>query len=108
VYLGGGSLVSQAPTALSLAGAYTQMSGTTLALKIGSASAGRLVVGGTATLAGGTLHVSFASGSAPGVGDTLKVISSGNLQGRFTTVTVDGFKATPTYTATGLLLHIDS
>jgi hypothetical protein len=37
----------------------------------------------------------------------LKVISTGSLQGRFTTITVEGFKATPTYTATGLLLHID-
>ncbi len=107
VYLGGGRLVSQAATALTLAGAYTQMEGTTLALQLGSGSAGRLVVGGTATLAGGTLNVSFAPGSAPGVGDTLKVLSSGSLQGRFTTITVEGFKATPTYTATGLLLRID-
>ncbi|HET7863273.1 MAG TPA: phosphatase PAP2 family protein [Burkholderiaceae bacterium] len=107
VYLGGGSLVSQAPAALSLAGAYTQMGGSTLALKLGGGSAGRLVVGGTATLAGGTLNVSFAPGCAPGVGDLLKVISSGSLQGRFTTITVEGFKATPTYTATGLLLRID-
>ena len=106
VYLGGGSLVSQAPEALSLGGTYTQRAGTTLVLKIGSGGAGRLVVSGLASLAG-TLHVSFAAGSAPGVGDTLKVISSGNLQGRFGAITVDGFKATPTYTATGLLLRID-
>lgn len=107
VYLGGGSLASQAPTALAVAGGYTQMSGTTLALEIGSGGAGRVVVGGTATLAGGTLHVRFAAGSAPGVGDTLQVIRCGNLQGRFTTVTVEGFKATPIYTATGVLLRID-
>lgn len=107
VYLGGGSLASQAPTALTLAGAYTQLSGTTLVLEIGSGGAGRLVVGGTATLAGGTLHVRFAPGSAPSVGDTLQVISCGNLRGRFTTVTVEGFKATPTYSAAGVLLRID-
>lgn len=107
VYLGGGSLVSQAPAALTVAGAYTQRGGSTLALQLGAGSAGGLVVGGTATLDGGTLNVSFAPGSAPGVGDTLKVISSGSLQGRFTTITVEGFKATPTYTANGLLLRID-
>lgn len=106
VYLGGGSLVSQAPAALSLGGAYTQLAGTTLALKIGSGGAGRVVVSGLASLAG-TLHVSFVAGSAPGVGDTLKVISSGSLQGRFSAIMVEGFKATPTYTAIGLLLHID-
>jgi autotransporter-associated beta strand protein len=107
VYLGGGSLVSQAASALTLAGRYTQRDGSTLVLQLGSGSAGRLVVGGTATLAGGSLHVSFAPGAAPGVGDTLKVISSGSLQGHFTTLTVEGLKATPTYTATGLLLRID-
>jgi hypothetical protein len=42
------------------------------------------------------------------VGDTLNVISAGSLRGTFTTVVVQGFKVTPTYTANGLSLHIDA
>ena len=108
VYLGGGTLVSQAATALTISGAYTQLADTTLELDLGNGSAGRLAVGGAVTLAGGTLNITFRSGYAPAVGDTLSVISAGALRGTFTTITVNGFKVTPTYTANGLLLHIDA
>ncbi|HEY9067254.1 MAG TPA: autotransporter-associated beta strand repeat-containing protein [Burkholderiaceae bacterium] len=107
VYLGGGTLVSQAASALTIAGTYTQLAGTTLELVLGGGGAGRLSVGGTATIAGGTLSVKFANGYAPAVGDTLSVLGAGALRGTFTTITVPGFKVTPTYTATGLQLHID-
>jgi autotransporter-associated beta strand protein len=108
VYLGGGSLVCQAATALSLTGAFTQLAGTTLTLNIGSGGAGRLNAGGAVTLAGGTLNIKFTPGFAPSVGDTISVINASALRGQFTTITVDGFKVTPTYAPTGLLLHLDA
>ena len=107
VYLAGGTLVSDAAAPLSIAGGFTALATGTLELDIGGGGAGRLAVAGTVTLAGGTLNVAFVPGHVPSAGDTLDVISAGKLQGRFTTISVTGFKATPTYTATGLLLHID-
>jgi archaellum component FlaF (FlaF/FlaG flagellin family) len=103
----GGRLVSEASAALNVTGAYTQLAGSTLELVLGSNGAGRLDVSGTATLAGGTLVVSFKAGEAPAVGATVQVITGGRLAGKFTTVTATGFKVTPVYTATGLQLHID-
>ncbi|MFL6696818.1 MAG: phosphatase PAP2 family protein [Vitreoscilla sp.] len=107
VYLAGGTLVSKAAAPLAIPGGFTQLAGSTLELDIGGSGAGRLAVGGTATVAGGTLVVVFVPGHVPSVGDTLDIIGAGKFQGRFTTITVAGFKVTPTYTATGLQLHID-
>jgi autotransporter-associated beta strand protein len=107
VYLAGGTLVSDAPAPLAIAGGFTVLSTGALELDIGGGGAGRLTVAGTMTLAGGTLNVVFAPGHVPSVGDTLDVIGASRLQGGFATIIVKGFKVTPTYTATGLLLHID-
>jgi autotransporter-associated beta strand protein len=107
VYLAGGTLASDAPAPLAITGDFTALSAGTLELDIGGGGAGRLAVAGTATLAGGTLDIVFIPGHVPSVGDTLDVLGAGKLQGRFTTIRVMGFKVTPTYTATGLLLHID-
>jgi len=107
VYLAAGTLVSDAATPLSIAGGFTELDAGTLELDIGGGGAGRLVVAGTVTLAGGTLDVVFAPGHVPSIGDTLEVIGARTIQGRFTTINVAGFKVTPTYTSTGLLLHID-
>jgi len=107
VYLAGGTLASAAPSAVAVRGAFTQLAGSTLELDLGSGGAGRLAVTGTMTLAGGTLDVTFAAGHAPSVGDTLEVIGAGAIKGRFSDIHVTGFKVTPTYTSTGLLLHID-
>jgi len=107
VYLAGGTLVSDAAAPLTISGGFTALPAGTLELDIGGSGAGRLTVAGTMTLAGGTLHVAFVPGHVPSVGDTLDVIGAGKVQGRFTTISVTGFKVTPTYTATGLLLHID-
>ena len=41
------------------------------------------------------------------IGDTLNVIGAASLKGKFDTITVDGFKVTPTYAATGLQLKLD-
>jgi len=105
VHVDGGRLVIE--SAVAVTGAYTQLPGSTLDLVVGGAGAGRLAVGGTTTIAGGTLNVRFKAGQAPSVGDTLQLISGTRLLGKFTTLTVDGYKVTPTYTATGLQLHID-
>jgi autotransporter-associated beta strand protein len=111
VYNSGGTLVANAPAALKLAGKYTQLSGsTTLELDLGGAaagSAGSLTVTGTATIAGGTLRIKFASGYKPKAGDVLTVITAGSLKGKFNIITVDGFSnVTPNYGATTLTLTL--
>ncbi|MRW90433.1 phosphatase PAP2 family protein [Duganella sp. FT80W] len=111
VYNSGGTLVSNASSAVKLAGKYTQLSGSTvLELDVGGAAAGSqgtLTVAGTATIAGGTLRIKFASGYAPKAGTVLTVLTAGSLKGRFTTVSVDGFSSvTATYGATTLTLTL--
>jgi len=109
VYNSGGTLIANAPGALKLSGQYTQLNGaTTLELDMGSATQGTLAVGGTATIAGGTLHVKFVNGYKPKAGDTLTVITAGSLKGRYATVTVDGFSnVTASYSATTLTLALN-
>ncbi|WP_229722928.1 phosphatase PAP2 family protein [Xylophilus rhododendri] len=105
VYLGGGTLACQGSTAVTVA-SYTQLAGTTLQLVLGGSGAGRLNVTGAAVVAGGTLSVGFASGSAPSVGDTINLITAGSLAGTFTSITVPGYQASASYSATGLQLRI--
>ena len=107
VYVSGGTLVSSASTSLALPARYTQLATGNLELKLGSGQAGRLTVGGQMTVAGGSLKVTFQNGYKPAAGDTLNVIAASSLKGKFDTITVDGFKVTPTYTATGLQLKLD-
>ncbi|CAG2143033.1 Extracellular serine protease precursor [compost metagenome] len=107
VYLGGGTLASSADAQLVIAGAFTQLADTTLQLDIGSGGAGRLAVSGIATVAGGTLAVNFRSGFRPSVGDTIALLNCGSLRGRFTTISVPGYKTTAVYTETGLSIRID-
>ncbi|WP_417069981.1 autotransporter-associated beta strand repeat-containing protein [Niveibacterium terrae] len=108
VYVKAGTVVSNASAgAVRIASRYTQLATGTLQLNIGSNGQGRLVVGNTATLAGGTLKVTFANGYKPVVGDTLAVLSASKRAGTFKTVTVDGYKATPIYTSTGVQIRID-
>ncbi len=113
VYVSGGTVVANAPTALKLAGKYTQLSGnTTLELDLGGSAAGSqgsLAVASTATIAGGTLRVKFANGYKPKAGEVLTVITAASLKGKFTTITVDGFaNVTPSYSATSLTLAINN
>jgi len=107
VYVSGGTLVSSASTSLALPARYTQLATGNLELKLGSGQAGRLSVGGQMTVAGGSLKVTFQNGYKPAAGDTLNVIGAASLKGKFDTITVDGFKVTPTYAATGLQLKLD-
>ncbi|KVF21365.1 hypothetical protein WJ07_18520 [Burkholderia vietnamiensis] len=103
VYVGAGGGVRIAAAApVTIATRYTQLANTTLELDIDGQGGGRLRVGGPLTVAGGTLHVKFVNGYAPKAGDTIALIDGAALAAKFATVTVDGFKATPVYAATGV------
>jgi autotransporter-associated beta strand protein len=106
LYLADGTVIVDAPTRLAVGGDYTQLAGT-LELVLGANGQGHLAVTGTATLAGGTLHVAFADGFTPTVGSVVNVVTAGYLQGKFTALTVDGHTATVSYTSTGVQLRID-
>ncbi|WP_346836316.1 acid phosphatase [Ralstonia solanacearum] len=108
VYLGGGTLVANASSAVGVAGKFTQMQGTTLELDIGTNGQGKLSVAGLTTIAGGTLHVKFVNGYTPKVGDIISVIDGAGSNRQFTSVVVDGFKATALYTPTGIQIRLDA
>ncbi|MFZ6760732.1 phosphatase PAP2 family protein [Undibacterium sp. Ji50W] len=105
VYNSAGTLVCNSTSNVNITSKYTQLTTGTLELNLRSAQS-QLVVGSTVTIAGGTLRIKFQNGYKPAVGDTLTVITAGSLKGKFTTITVDGFTATPTYTDTGLQLRL--
>ncbi|MDP9900579.1 acid phosphatase [Variovorax ginsengisoli] len=107
VYVGAGTLVCNAAAPVAVAGAYAQLDGATLQLNLGGNGAGRLRVAGVAIL-GGTLNLRFAAGAVPSVGDTLTLVTAGSVTGRFSAISVPGFKVTPTYTGKEVLLHIDA
>ncbi|WP_321861532.1 phosphatase PAP2 family protein [Burkholderia cenocepacia] len=109
VYVGPGGSVRIAATApVTIATRYTQLDNTTLELDIDGNGGGRLRVGGPLTVAGGTLHVKFVNGYAPKAGDTIALIDGAAAAAKFATVTVDGFKATPVYTATGVSITLSA
>ncbi|MGC3965788.1 MAG: phosphatase PAP2 family protein [Rhodocyclaceae bacterium] len=107
VYVSGGTVKVAAGSTLTIGGKYSQLANGTLELNLGSGSQGRVAVTGAMTIVGGTLHVTFAKGYAPAVGDVLNVITAGSRNGNFTKVTVDGFKATPIYNGNGIQIRID-
>lgn len=103
VYVGTGSSVRIAAAApVTIATRYTQLDGATLELDIDGNGGGRLRVGGPLTIAGGTLRVKFVNGYAPKAGDTIALVDGAAAAAKFSTVIVDGFHATPVYTATGV------
>ncbi|WP_175675958.1 phosphatase PAP2 family protein [Burkholderia ambifaria] len=109
VYVGaGGSLRIAASAPVTIATRYTQLDNATLELDIDGNGGGRLRVGGQLTVAGGTLHVKFVNGYAPKAGDTIALIDGAAGAAKFSTVTVDGFKATPVYTATGVSVRLSA
>lgn len=109
VYVGsGGSMRIAAGAPVTIAARYTQLDNTTLELDIDGNGGGRLRVGGPLTVAGGTLHVKFVNGYAPKAGDTIALIDGAAASAKFSTVTVDGFKATPVYTATGVSITLSA
>lgn len=109
VYVGSGGGVKIAANApVTIATRYTQLDNTTLELDIDGNGGGRLRVGGPLTVTGGTLHVKFVNGYTPKAGDTIALIDGAATAAKFSTVTVDGFKATPVYTATGVSVTLSA
>ncbi|HYS63223.1 MAG TPA: phosphatase PAP2 family protein [Paraburkholderia sp.] len=108
VYVNGGTVAVNATSRAKIGGKYTQLAAGTLEIDRGAGDQGRLAVGGQTSIVGGTLHVKFAAGYTPKVGDTIALIDCNGLQGRFSTVTVDGFKATALYSSSGLQIHLDA
>jgi autotransporter-associated beta strand protein len=108
VYVGVGGVTVAGSSPVTIAGKYTQLAGTTLELDIDGNGAGVLRVGNQLTIAGGTLHVKFANGYAPKAGDTIDVIEGNGTTKQFTTITVDGHKATPVYTSNRISVRLDS
>jgi autotransporter-associated beta strand protein len=88
-------------------GNYLELAGATLQLSMSGSVGGMLSVTRTAKIAG-ALNVAFANGYKPAVGDTLLVLSAHAISGQFSQVTVQGFKATATYSGQGVTLHLDS
>ncbi|WP_430231900.1 phosphatase PAP2 family protein [Paraburkholderia tropica] len=108
VYVGAGGVAVSASAPVAVTGKYTQLANTTLELDIDGNGGGRLRVGGQLTIAGGALHVKFVNGYTPKAGDTLDLIDGAGATKSFTSVTVDGFKATPVYTSTGVSVKLSS
>jgi hypothetical protein len=108
VYVSGGTVAVNAASRVTIGGKFTQLAAGTLEIDRGNGDQGRLAVSGQTSIVGGTLHVKLAAGFTPKVGDTIALMDCGGLQGRFTTVTVDGFKATALYSASGVQLHLDA
>ncbi|AOJ33259.1 phosphatase PAP2 family protein [Burkholderia metallica] len=109
VYVGpGGSVKIAAGAPVTIAARYTQLDGTTLELDVDGNGGGRLRVGGPLTVAGGTLHVKFVNGYTPKAGDTIALIDGAAAAAKFSTVTIDGFKATPVYTAAGVSVRLSA
>ncbi|NTX27859.1 phosphatase PAP2 family protein [Burkholderia pyrrocinia] len=109
VYVGaGGGIRIAAGAPVTIATRYTQLDNTTLELDIDGNGGGRLRVGGAFTVAGGTLRVKFVNGYAPKTGDTIALIDAAAGAAKFSTVTVDGFKATPVYTASGVSITLSA
>ncbi|GGP21098.1 phospholipid phosphatase [Silvimonas iriomotensis] len=105
IYVAGGTAVFNATSPVTTVN-YTQLAAGTTQANLGNNGQGQLKASGTVSIVGGTLNVKFASGFTPTVGSTLTVITAGKLQGKFSTVNVAGFKATPVYTSTGMQIQI--
>ncbi len=110
VYVGGngGVAVAASGTPVTVNGKFTQLANTTLELSLDGNGGGRLRVGGQLTVAGGTLHVKFVNGYTPKAGDTLDLIDGSGGAMQFTAINVDGFKATPVYTNTGVSVKLSA
>jgi hypothetical protein len=67
---------------------------------------GGLTIGKNAAIEGGVLRVKLAAGYTPSAGDELSVIRSGNIEGRFDDIVLEGHETVPVYGKTGLSLRI--
>ena len=110
VYLGaGGITIAASATPVSVAGKFTELTGTTLELDINGKGGGQLTVGNQLTIAGGTLHVKFVDGYTPVAGDTITLINGAATNATFTSVIVDGgLTGTPVYSSTGVSITLSA
>jgi hypothetical protein len=109
VYVGsGGGVKIAAATPVTIKGKYTELDNTTLELDIDGNGGGRLRVGGQLTVVGGALHVKFVNGYTPKAGDIVDLIDGAAGAAKFSTVVVDGFKATPVYSSTGVSVKLSA
>ncbi|CAB3762173.1 acid phosphatase [Paraburkholderia humisilvae] len=108
VYVGAGSAMIGASAPVKVSGKFTLLPGTTLQMEVDGAGGGQLNVGGQLTFVNSTLHVTFANGFTPKVGDTIQLINGGVGTQRFSTITVDGFKASAVYSGGTVSIHLDS
>ena len=105
VYVTNGTLSCSAPAGLLLGGNMTSLPAANLNVTVSAIGQTSINVAKVATLAG-TLNVSFAPGVTPTVGTVLTIVSAGTVQGTFSNIIVNGFKATPIYTSKGMQLQI--
>ena len=113
--LGTGTLRIGSGAVFSVSDTYTQKSTGTLAIAIGgppgSGLNGTLTVAGTAAL-DGTLTLSLANGYTPMLGDVFTIITAGNFQGTFATITGtdlgNGMRFQVSYSAAGVTLTVVS
>ncbi|KAJ1555159.1 hypothetical protein HK096_008061, partial [Nowakowskiella sp. JEL0078] len=75
---------------------YTQRKGTTLTLK--SSGKGSLHVNGLTTIEGGNLIVEFDASFKPKLGQSIPILRTKRIAGRFDSVTVKGYVIKTTYT----------
>lgn len=92
-------------TQIALNGAYAQLPSADLVLSADGTQTVAMQVKGTATIAGGSLQVVLPK-SWKGDGQTITLIRAQNLQGQFTSIQLDGFKATPVYAGGELRLQL--
>jgi len=99
---------------LKITGTYTQLSTGTLNVAIGGLTAGtqysKLTVSGVASLSG-TLTVNLINGFVPAVGKTFTILSAKSISGTFSTqyIVINSTEYfAVTYTATGVVLKVDS
>ncbi|CAB3760344.1 acid phosphatase [Paraburkholderia solisilvae] len=108
VFVGAGSAIIGASSAVKVGGKFTVLPAATLELDVNGTGGGQLAVGGQLFFSGSALHVKFASGFTPKVGDTIQLISGGVGQQQFSNVTVDGFHASAVYSNGTVSVRLDS
>lgn len=107
LYVNGGTFATNARTPVELAGSYTQTGTGTTLVRLGGNNAG-LVSSLQAAALAGTLNVSFQSGFTPKAGDSITVLRAQQVHGRFDSVNVAGFKATPVYLADSVQIQLSA
>jgi autotransporter-associated beta strand protein len=110
LYVRGGTVIVSAANPVKVGGKFTQLAGsTTLELNALSGNQASLAVTGDATIGGGNLNVKFPGAYKPKAGETITVLTAGNLLGAFSKITVAGFtKVTASYAGNQLTLTVDN